>query len=216
MAYELDEPDTAGWLDPKEIIGDLLIVWAIRYIEHSPTKHSVPGRNSDVVVVDGVNLDRVGADGTEGVIIRNSWWRQGRLIMVLKKRIGNPKPILIRLSKGTSSNSPYELHTQTADPDAMRRYKEWWDRNPDFEPTNPGEVEASPAQAPAQPQQLVPQGQRAWGGGPGPLTQVQETPLEAQARLAQGPQPQTAHVLAKLRGLKTNHRDEPQDEIPPY
>lgn len=212
MAYDLDEPDTAGWLDPKSIIGDLLIVWAVRYIEHSPTKHSVPGRNSDVVVVDGVNLDKPGPDGTEGVIVRNSWWRPGRLIMVLKKRIGNPKPVLIRLSKGTSPNSPYELHTQTADPEAVRRYREWCDRNPDFEPTKAGDEDPMEPQ----PQQLAPQTQRAWSGGPGPMTQVQETPLEAQARLAQqGPPPATSEVLSRLRGLKTNHRDEPQvEEIP--
>ena len=215
MAYEVDDPGVGGeWLDPKTVIGDLLIVWAIRYIEHSPTRHSVPGRNSDVIVVDGVNLDQPGPDGFEGVIARNSWWRQSRLIMVLKKRVGLPNPILIRLSKGTSSNSPYELHTQSADKEAMRRFREWCERNPDFEPSSPGELDATPQQAP---QQLAPHTERAWSGGPGPMTQVQETPLEAQARLAQQGQPATSDVLARLRGLgKMNHQDQPQDEEIPF
>lgn len=212
MAYEVDEPDVSGWLNPANILGNLLIVWAVKYIEHSPTKHSVPGRNSDVVVVDGVNLDMIGPDGQEGVIVRNSWWRPGRLIMVLKKRVGNPNPILIRLSKGTAANSPYELHTQSADQEAMRRFREWCDRNPDFEPTKLGEEDPHEPQ----PQTVVPQQDKPWRGGPGPMTQVQETPLETQARLAQQGQPATSEVLARLRGLKTNHRDEPQDEVPGF
>jgi hypothetical protein len=213
MAYEVDDPGAGGeYLDPKLIVGHLLAVWAIRYIEHSPTRHSVPGRNSDVIVVDGVDLDQIGPDGFEGVVGRNSWWRQSRLIMVLKKRVGLPNPILIRLSKGTQSNSPYELHTQSADKEAMRRFREWCERNPDFVPSSPGEVEASPVQ----PQTVAAQPQRAWGGGPGPLTQVQETPLEAQARLAQQ-QPATTDVLARLRGLgKVNHQDQVQNEEIPF
>jgi hypothetical protein len=213
MAYEVDDPGAGGeYLDPKLIVGHLLAVWAIRYIEHSPTRHSVPGRNSDVIVVDGVDLDQIGPDGFEGVVGRNSWWRQSRLIMVLKKRVGLPNPILIRLSKGTQSNSPYELHTQSADKEAMRRFREWCERNPDFVPSSPGEVEASPVQ----PQMVAAQPQRAWGGGPGPLTQVQETPLEAQARLAQQ-QPATTDVLARLRGLgKVNHQDQVQNEEIPF
>ena len=215
MPYEVDDPGVGGeWLDPKNVIGNLLIIWAIRYIEHSPTRHSVPGRNSDVIVVDGVNLDETGPDGFEGVIARNSWWRQSRLIMVLKKRVGLPNPILIRLSKGTSSNSPYELHTQSADKDAMRRFREWCERNPDFQPSSPGELDANPQQAP---QELVTQAQRAWGGGPGPLTQVQETPLEAHARVAQGAPAPTSDVLARLRGLgKLNAQDQIQDEDIPF
>jgi hypothetical protein len=213
MAFEVDDPGAGGeYLDPKGILGHLLAVWAIRYIEHSPTRHSVPGRNSDVIVVDGVDLDQVDSDGYEGVIGRNSWWRQSRLIMVLKKRVGLPNPILIRLSKGTQSNSPYELHTQSADKEAMSRFRAWCERNPDFVPSSPGEVEANPVQ----PQTVAPLTQKAWGGGPGPQTRIEETPLEAQARLAQQSAP-TSDVLARLRGLgKVNHQDQPQNEEIPF
>lgn len=213
MSWDLDEPDQTGgsWLDPKVIVGHLLIVWSIRYIDHAPTQHSKPGQKSDVVVVDGVDLDQINDQGEEGVIVRNSWWRQARLIKLLKTRCGNPNPILIRIQRvGTGFTSPYEGVSQRSDVAAMARYKQWCDRNMDFVPTPPDAHIAMPGN--------VPQGSQnepRWSG-PGAQQQIPETPLETQARLAQGQPAPTSAVLDRLRGMGRNHRDEAQTEEPPY
>lgn len=219
MAWELDEPDAAGgsWLDPKVIVGHLLIVWAVKYIEHAPTQHSKPGQKSDVVVVDGVDLDQINDQGEEGVIGRNSWWRQARLIKLLKTRVGNPNPILIRIQRvGNGFTSPYEGVSQRSDPAAMARYRHWCDAHPDFKPTSPDSEIAVPAnvQATQQQQGFQEPLYRSTGGGNFAQHQVPETPLEAQARLAQGPPPSTSDVLSRLRGLGS--QAVPQQEEPPF
>lgn len=214
MSWDLEEPDATGgsWLDPKVIVGHLLIVWAIKYIEHAPTQHTKPGQKSDVVVVDGVDLDQINADGEEGVVGRNSWWRQARLIKLMKTRVGNPNPILIRIQRvGAGFTSPYEGVSQRSDPAAMARYKHWCDRNPHFQPTAPDSeilvpqnVQTTVQYGPAEPRY----------SGPGAQQQVPETPLEAQARLAQGGTPATSEVLARLRGM--GRQSVPQQEEPPF
>lgn len=213
MAYDVDEPEQRGgaYLDPKVVIGHLLAVWAVRYIEHSPTVNTKPGQKSDVVVVDGVDLDQLNDQGEEGLIVRGSWWRQSRLIMLLKNRVGMENPVLIRITKGAGFTSPYEPVSQRSDPAAMTRFRQWAERNPDFVPTSPDLAEGPPTMGPGQTQQR----QEVRYSGPGPQQQIPETPLEAQARLAQGQQP-TSVVLERLRGMGRNHRDEPQSDQPGF
>lgn len=225
MAYEVDEPEPTGGvrLNPKMILGHLLIVWVTDYIEHSPTKYTVAGKPSDVVVVDCIDLDQVDeTSGEVGLIARNCWWRQSRLIQLLKRRVGLPNPILIRITQGSQANSPYEAVSQRSDEAAMTRLHQWFQRNPDFTPSakrprddheefDQGQVEVP---AYAEPQKAL----RGFVGsvGTGAQQQIPETPLERQARLAQG-EPPVSETLARLRAMgQRNHRDEPQDPKIPY
>ena len=225
MGIEVDEPDQVGGvrLNPKMILGHLLIVWVTDYIEHSPTKYTVAGKPSDVVVVDCIDLDQVDEPtGEVGLIARNCWWRQSRLIQLLKTRVGKPNPILIRITQGSQANSPYEAVSQRSDESAMTRLHQWSQRNPGFTPSirrprdEHEEFDQGQVETPAyeEPQRAL----RGFVGSPGagPQQQIQETPLERQARLAQGP-PDTSAVLANLRAMgKMSHRDEVQSTDIPF
>jgi len=220
MGYQVDEPEQVGGvrLNPKMILGHLLVVWVTDYIKHSPTKYTVVGKPSDVVVVDCIDLDQVDeTSGEVGLIARNCWWRQSRLIQLLKRRVGMPNPILIRITQGSQANSPYEAVSQRSDEAAMTRLHQWFQRNPDFIPSvkRPREDHEEFDQG----QVEVPQYQReplVGAGDGGAMTQVQETPLERQARLAQGQEP-TSAILANLRAMgKLSHQNQPQGQEPPF
>ena len=151
-----DEEAATGRLNPADCVGHLLMVWATDYITHSPTKYSVPGRNSDVVVVDVVDLDQADAEGYQGLVFRNCWWRNGRLISLMKQKIGRPKPVLARMTVGvnTLGKPPFELEFQTHDPDAVARAEAWFGAHPDFRPgapspSNPDEARVQ-AESPVQ------------------------------------------------------------------
>lgn len=126
-------------LYPTNCVGHLLIVWSVGYIDHAPTQYTVPGKLSDVIVVDVVDLDQADEDGYQGKLYRQSWWRNNRLIGFLKTRIGRPRPVLARMGKGavTMGNQPYELHLADSDPESVDRAKQWFDAHPGFRPTVP-------------------------------------------------------------------------------
>lgn len=134
-----DEPSNVGTerLTPAECLGHLLMVWATGYIEDSPTKFSTTGKQSDVIVVDVVDLDLADEDGYQGKVFRGSWWRNGRLIGDLKPRIGREKPYLARMIQGeaTMGFPPYELQLAAGDSDAVGRASAWLEAHPDFRPT---------------------------------------------------------------------------------
>lgn len=151
---EFDEELGGGRLNPADCIdhtcpsmgmqqctclGHLLLVWAVGYIDHSPTKFSQPGKKSDVVVVDVVDLDQADQDGYAGLLVRGAWWRNARLIGLLKSRIGRPKPILAWMGLGmaTQGKPPYELHFASGDESAVARATAWMAGHPDFKPTAP-------------------------------------------------------------------------------
>lgn len=134
------EPETAGGPYPKDLVGHLLMVWPVDYIDDAPSKFSRPGAQSDVIVVDLVDLDVVDEYTKElGQLSRQAWWRPGRLIGSLKRRLGSKDPVLAWMQMGTASkgmNAPYELVSATSDPMSVDRAKLWLEKNPDFEPTN--------------------------------------------------------------------------------
>ena len=134
------EPETAGGPYPKDLVGHLLMVWPVDYIDDAPSKFSRPGAQSDVIVVDLVDLDTVDEYTKElGQLSRQAWWRPGRLIGSLKRRLGSKDPVLAWMQMGTASkgmNAPYELVSATSDPMSVDRAKLWLEKNPDFEPTN--------------------------------------------------------------------------------
>lgn len=154
MALEFDDEPGGGRLNPADCIdhtcpsmgaqqctclGHLLLVWAVGYIDHSPTKFSQPGKKSDVVVVDVVDLDQPDHEGYAGLLVRGAWWRNARLIGLLKPRIGREKPILAWMGLGmaTQGKPPYELHFASANEEAVARATAWFAANPDFKPTAP-------------------------------------------------------------------------------
>ena len=134
------EPETAGGPYPKDLVGHLLMVWPVDYIDDAPSKFSRPGAQSDVIVVDLVDLDTVDEYTKElGQLSRQAWWRPGRLIGSLKRRLGSKDPVLAWMQMGTASkgmNAPYELVSATGDPASVARAQAWLEANPDFEPTN--------------------------------------------------------------------------------
>jgi hypothetical protein len=135
---QADEFNTGVKAYPKDVINHVLMVWAIQYIEHSPTQFndgSDPSKPCDVVVVDLIDLDQVDEDGQLGQVSRGTWWRQGRLIQKLRGRVGKPNPLLGRMTKGVGPNGAFELIDLSADEKALMRARAWWQRNGGFEPT---------------------------------------------------------------------------------
>jgi hypothetical protein len=143
----------SDYLNPPDILGHLLLVWAVDYIPHSPTKYSTPGKLSDVILVDGVDLDRPDENGHQGLLVRRAWWRQSRLIRDLKNKIGRPNPMLFRLGKDTSQpgpNAPYIIISMKSDPESVKRAEAWLAAHPDFRPSEKLEYD-NPPDTPAQP-----------------------------------------------------------------
>jgi hypothetical protein len=138
------EPEETGGnrCYPKDVVNHLLLVWAIDYIEHSPTQFSRPDKPSDVIIVDAVDLDQVDEDtGQPGRLARKAWWRQARLIQSLKPNLKQADPMLVRMAKGLGSkgmNAPFELVSQTGDPACVNRAQAWFAVNSDFTPSLPG------------------------------------------------------------------------------
>jgi hypothetical protein len=158
MTQMFDSESIGGGGDvlyPANCVGNLLIVWSVGYIDHAPTQYTVPGKLSDVIVVDVVNLDEADDDGYQGKLYRQSWWRNNRLIGFLKNRVGRPKPVLARMGKGaiTMGNAPYELHLADSDPESVDRAKAWFDAHPDFRPTVPMGQNPEADRRPAEPVQ---------------------------------------------------------------
>lgn len=139
MPFNLEEPESAGRLNPRDAVGHLLLVWATEYVPHSPTKYTRPDKPSDVVVVDVVDLDLDDPiTGLPGLVTRGAWWRQSKLIQALKGKVGGLDPTFAWMSQGTASqgnNAPYVLVAATTDEKAVARAREWESRNPDFKPT---------------------------------------------------------------------------------
>jgi hypothetical protein len=145
-------------LYPTHCVGHLLMVWFTGYIENSPTRFTVPGKKSDAVVVDIVDLDQAGEDGYQGRVYRQTWWRPGRLIGFGRPRIGRAQPVIARMIKGemVMGNYPYELELMDHDSDCVSRGAAWFQANPGFRPTvalghgSDVQTEPPPNQAPVQ------------------------------------------------------------------
>jgi hypothetical protein len=133
------EPEKAGGPYAAELVNHLLMVWAVDYLDDVPSKFSRAGGQSDVIVVDLVDLDVIDEfTGEPGQLSRGAWWRPGRLIGSLKRRLGSKDPVLAWMRLGVAStgfNAPYELVSATGDPSARARATAWLDANPDFQPT---------------------------------------------------------------------------------
>lgn len=136
MGLQFDDEPASDRLNPADCLNHLLLVWAVGYTEHSPTKYTVPGKNSDVIHVDCVDLDALDESGQPGKVHRNCWWRNGRLIGFLRPRIGREKPVLAWMTLGTATmgKPPYELMVATEHADSVARASAWMQAHPDFKP----------------------------------------------------------------------------------
>jgi len=156
---QFDEPEevTGLRLNPADIIGHVLLVWAIDYKEHSPTRFSTPDKKSDVIVVDLVDLDLYDEDDREGLLARRQWWRQGRLIQTLRGKIGSTRPMLVMMDKGTGTQgyaAPYVLTSVSSDPVMVTRANDWFARHPNHQVSTPdGEWGVKPDEDPWEPKQ---------------------------------------------------------------
>ena len=179
---KFDEPEETGGnrCYPKDVVNHLLLVWAVDYVAHSPTQFSRPDKPSDVIIVDCVDLDQVDEySGQPGLVARKAWWRQSRLIQSLKPRLHNTDPMLVRMAKGLGSkgmNAPFELVSQTGDPQCVARATSWFNQNPDFKPSTSNEH--------PQQEQLSDPWEREQPSDPPEWAQQEETVLERMARQA--------------------------------
>lgn len=149
---------------PKDCVGHLLLVWSKEYVAHSPTVYTLPGKQSDLIVVDIVNLDEADERGYQGKVYEGSWWRQGRLIRDLRPRIGRAAPMVARMGVGVATKGlpPFEL-TIDYSPDARQRATAWLEAHPDFRPNRDAAMEIIPQTPPRQPSQLEALAQRQAG-----------------------------------------------------
>jgi hypothetical protein len=197
-----DEPDEAAVgprVYPKDVLGHLLIVYAIEYIEHSPTRFTKEGQRADVTVVDVIDLDQVDPETNQiGLLCRRSWWRGARLNQALKNKAGSGVPLLARMGKGqaTQGMPPYVLDSMTSDPQAVSRANAWFQANPNFKPSTaaPRWEDTSGPQDDVVDASFTPNtvgntdSQLKYGPPPGHHEQLrQETTLEAMARRAAMP-----------------------------
>src|SRR5262245_25841293 len=114
-----------------QLAGHLLIVLPIGYIEHSPTRFTTPGKPSDVIVCDVIDLDAADEGGNPGKIYRAAWWRSSKLVVALRPWIS--KKVLGRIGKGVAQNGmnpPWVLNPAETEPGAMDRVKAWAQANP--------------------------------------------------------------------------------------
>lgn len=195
-----DEPEETNTIriNPGEILDHLLLVWAIEYIDHSPTRFTQPGDKSDVIVVDLVDLDLYDDNNQPGYLARRQWWRQGRLIQSLRPKIGSSNPMLVKMSKGTGSQgyaAPFILVSMTGDPASVVRASRWFESNPDFQPSLPRDQWTQTQQVPQSERQQV----RQPAGAGSPVTQASTNTLmdklraQAAANASRLPPPPVQH-----------------------
>lgn len=133
-----DAPQQNGeFLRPADIMGHLLIVFPIGYIENFPTQNSRPDRPSDAIACDVVDLDlQDPVNGQPGRLFRNQRFLQSQLIMSLRPMVG--KRVLGRMNKGVAKpgfNPPWVLDPMSSDPQALERARAWLAGHSDFTPS---------------------------------------------------------------------------------
>lgn len=118
---------------PDALQGHLLIVFPLGYVPHLQTKFTVPGKKSDAICCDVVDLDDADEAGNPGKIYRTSNLMQAKIIQNLKPFIG--RKVLGRIGKGVSKNGmnpPWEITDMTGDAALMERARTWAQANPNF------------------------------------------------------------------------------------
>jgi hypothetical protein len=129
--------DVGGeFVSPKQLAGHLLIAFPIGYIPHIQTRFTQPGKKSDAVCVDIIDLDDKDDSGAPGKVYRNCNWMQAQMIASLRPMIGSK--VLGRVGQGVSKNGmnpPWVLNDMSADGPARERANAWKEANPNFRPS---------------------------------------------------------------------------------
>jgi hypothetical protein len=118
---------------PEVLQGHLLIVFPLGHVAHIQTKFTVPGKKSDAICCDVVDLDDKDEAGNAGKIYRTSNLMQARIIQDLKPFIG--RKVLGRIGKGVSKNGmnpPWVITDMSGDGALMERARAWAQANPNF------------------------------------------------------------------------------------
>lgn len=211
----------------------LLIVFPRGYIEHHPTRFSQPGKKSDVIVCDIVDLDAQDDHGAQGKVYRNAWLRQSQLIISLRPFID--KRVLGRINKGISRNGmnpPWVIADAVSEPGALDRARGWAQANPSFtlspfDPTRLIEPQGAPRPAgpPAQgwndPWASQPQSAPAYQP-PAGTQQFQYPPQPPPPPPPQQPQyqqpypPQQPYGQPDYQQQQPAYGPPPQQEVPRY
>jgi hypothetical protein len=125
-----DEP--SDYLNPRDMVGHLLLVWPVRYERDTYTKYErTDGRPADAVFCDVVDLSVNGDDGKPGKLMRGCKWTQGRLIRDTKGNVGAQDPMLFQIGK---DGDAYTVVEQIHNP-ASVQWAEWWlAAHPTFRP----------------------------------------------------------------------------------
>lgn len=189
--------NTGEYARVENLAGHLLLVFPLGYIEHSPTRFSQPGKPSDVIVCDVIDLDGADEAGNPGKIYRTTWWRPSKIIVDLRPFIGGK--VLGRIGKGVANNgmnAPWVISDARQEPGAMDRVRAWIQNSPHF--TKSTFTPPAPVQ------------QGGFGGAP---NQFRQQPMY------QGASPQQQYDPAP--GYPSNsYQDQgyqqPQQPVPPY
>jgi hypothetical protein len=165
MSFDDDwgRPQIGGeFTQPRDLEGHLLIIYPIGYIPYLPTRFTTPGKKSDAICVDVVDLDAKAEDGTIGKVYRNCNWMQAQIIQNLKPMIGSK--VLGTIGKGVAKNGmnqPWTIIDLLDNPGAKQRAVEWREANPNFRTSTfvprTEQEPAAPAPAPQQPSYQAPQ-----------------------------------------------------------
>lgn len=149
---------------PEVLAGHLVIVWPLGYVPHIQTKFTTPGKKSDAICCDIVDLDALDQHEAPGKVYRLSNLMQGKLIAALKNVVGTK--VLGVIEKGIPTNgmnAPWVLTDVSANPQARERATAWLARHPDFRPSTFTAPAAPPPPPPAPaPQQYQQPQQGGW------------------------------------------------------
>lgn len=204
----------------EKLDGHLLLIYPIGYIEHSPTRFSTPGKRSDVIVSDIIDLDDKDEQGNFGKVYRNTWWRGAQLIIGLRPQIG--RKVLGRLGRGVARNgmnAPWVVNDMTADEGCLTQARAWRREHQAFTPNTfqaPAETPLPPVPQPA-PQsrfgpmyqdQAAPPQDRGYTGGGGPSYPLPD--------YGNGPQVGAAAQNWPQIGAATQQSYPPASSVPRY
>lgn len=177
---------SAEYARPEKLEGHLIIVFPLGYIEHMQTRFTVPGKKSDAICCDIIDLDDVDESGQPGKVYRTSNLMQAQLIVGLRPFIG--RKTIVRIGKGAPKNgmnAPWTAVDAVPEPGAVERAEAWMAAHPGFSksPFMPRDNMPPPVAAPSPYGQQAPQ-----PGFQAPTQQYAQVPIQ-QGQFPQG-QPQ--------------------------
>jgi hypothetical protein len=180
----------------KMLVGHLLLVWAVKYIEPGKAGSQFKA-DADAISVDVVDLTDIDPETGEPPVSMGVWWRGGGIIATLKNRVGREHPMLAYMATEPSGkgNPKYILVQAHTDTWARVQGTTWMEKHPDFRKPKTDGADFIPTAAKSAPQAAHPMGQvqpkPAPAAAPAPLStesvmeRLQRSAREAQERARQ-------------------------------